>query len=163
MPRAGQTVCKTELHRDRDSSIPQFPYLCGMTTQLLVEDLNKQIKELGSFGEDISDGYHTFKELYEHRITLYIALCRMYLKWQSHYDEGQLDYYKTVWRSKAHSDGSIWDGWFLLGIGKKSGEQITYHLPLAKWEECNFAAILDKAPEFDGHTSEDVLQRLSQL
>ena len=67
-----------------------------------------------------------------------------------------------VWRSKAHSDGSVWDGWFVLGIFKETGRQITYHLPMSKWEECNFADTLDKAPVWDGHSPEDVLERLKK-
>jgi hypothetical protein len=97
----------------------------------------------------ISDGYHTFGELYEHRIVLFIALCRK-LK-------------KNVWRSQTHSDGSRLEGWFILGIGYEQGEQITYHLPMSKWEETDFAETLDKSPEYDGHKSADVLQRLSRL
>lgn len=101
----------------------------------------------------ISDGYHTFDELYEHRITLFIALCK------------NLDGYKyaNAWRSKLHSDGTSFDGWFILGINKEKGEQITYHLPISKWEETNFAEDLEKAPEWDGHTSNDVLERLKKL
>lgn len=113
-------------------------------------------------GEDImqvSDGYHTMDELYEHRITLFIALCRMYAK---HYNlEGGKTY--NVWRSKLHSDGSEFEGWFVLGINKGKGDQITYHLPLSKWDETNFAENLEKAPEWDGHTSNDVLNRLKNL
>ena len=102
---------------------------------------------------DISDGYHTFGELYEHRITLYIALCKRL----------RANAQNFVWRSKLHSDGTSIDGWFVLGINKEKGEQITYHLPLAKWEDCNFAENLEKAPEWDEHTSEDVLKRLNNL
>lgn len=58
---------------------------------------------------------------------------------------------------------SKFDGWFVLGYGYIEGEQITYHLPLSKWDECNFAKTLDKAPKFDGHTSEDVLERIKKL
>ena len=96
----------------------------------------------------ISDGFHTFGELYEHRIVLFIALCCMVKK--------------NVWRSRAHSDGSVLDGWFILGIGYAAGEQITYHLPMSKWAETDFAETLDKAPEYDGHTSDDVLRRLEK-
>lgn len=100
----------------------------------------------------VSDGYHTFRELYDHRITLYIALCKMLSK------------VKNVWITKKHSDGSIWDGWFLLGINTESGSQITYHLPDTKWDECaSFAHIRLIAPEFDGHSSNDVLDRISSL
>jgi len=103
----------------------------------------------------ISDGYHTFGELYEHRILLWITLCRLYstLKGQG----------ATVWRSKAHSDGTSIDGWFLLGVNQTKGIQITYHLPESKWNECHFAEKLDKAPDWDGHTSADVIDRLKML
>lgn len=113
------------------------------------EKINTLIAE-GCDTNQISDGYHTFGELYEHRIVLFIALCRHLEK-------------ERVWRSKAHSDGSVWEGWFILGVGKKQGEQITYHLPMSKWEATEFAETLEKAPEYDRHTSEEVLQRISQL
>ena len=107
-------------------------------------------------GEDIvaSDGYHTFDELYEHRIELYIALAR-----ECAYREYALD----VWRSKLHSDGSSFDGWFVLGIGSTPGMQITYHLPDDRWDDCDFAQEREKAPEFDGHTPADVLKRIREL
>jgi hypothetical protein len=113
------------------------------------QNINQQIAE-GCDTNQISDGYHTFGELYEHRITLFIALCRRLEKGR-------------VWRSQAHSDGSVWEGWFVLGIDYEQGKQITYHLPMSKWEETDFADTLDKAPEYDGHTSEDVLQRIKRL
>lgn len=103
----------------------------------------------------ISDGYHTFDELYEHRIALYITLCRMV--------KTLVRLPIPVWKTKVHSDGSIWDGWFILGINTAAGYQITYHLPDSKWDECRFANILEKAPEFDGHTPADVLKRIKQL
>lgn len=102
------------------------------------------------------DGYHTFDELYEHRHTLWIALCRTW-------DTDNESYTHRPWRSKIHSDGSKYEGWFLLGIGKEPKKQISYHLPISKWEETSFAETLDKAPEFDGHTSDDVLERLKKL
>ena len=106
---------------------------------------------VGETGE-VSDGYHTFNELYDHRITLFIALCKRL--------EGE---YNEVWRSWKHDDGKRWAGWFILGINTEQGEQITYHLPEARWEETDFADTLEKAPEFDGHTPEDVLERLKSL
>lgn len=103
----------------------------------------------------VSDGYHTFAELYEHRITLFIALC------QKMADFPEKD--TIVWRSKKHSDGSEWDGWFIMGIGVRQGEQISYHLPISKWDETGFCETRIMAPEWDGHTSNDVLERLKQL
>lgn len=117
-----------------------------------VQEINEAIKQVDS--NYISDGYHTFGELYEHRIVLYIALCRQLSKNST----------RSVWISKKHSDGSVWDGWFLLGICIANGEQITYHLPERYWDVCKeFAYEFDQAPPFDGHTSDDVLNRLINL
>jgi hypothetical protein len=110
-------------------------------------------------GDDISDGYHTFGELYAHRIELHISLCRE-LSRNPAYQYGAKS---EIWRTRVHSDGSSFDGWFVLGIGKQRGEQITYHLPDDRWEHTEFAQTLDRAPEFDGHTSADVLARLRGL
>lgn len=106
---------------------------------------------------EVSDGYHTIQELYDHRIALFIALCRAKT---NHFLDGQD---VNPWRSKLHSDGSSIPDWFILGIGRDKGEQITYHLPMSRWDETDFAETLDRAPEWDGHTSADVLERLKTL
>jgi len=69
----------------------------------------------------------------------------------------------VVWRSRLHSDGSSYPGWFVLGIDEKSGRQITYHLPDTRWNDCDDFETRDHAPEFDGHTSDDALKRLKEL
>lgn len=115
------------------------------------DECNFLIKENKLDTNKISDGYHTFEQLYDHRIILYIALCQVLC--EDHY----------VWKSKSHSDGSEWDGWFILGINSEKGKQIIYHLPTSKWNDCPCADILEKAPDWDGHTSEDVLKRISEL
>lgn len=109
----------------------------------------------------VSDGYHTMDELYDHRISLWITLCR--IRYES--TVGMLGWSTEVWRSKNHSDGEPAFGgtWFVLGIGKEAGKQITYHLPIALWDKTYFAETLDKAPEWDGHTSNDVLERLKNI
>jgi hypothetical protein len=70
---------------------------------------------------------------------------------------------RRIWKSKLHSDGSAYEGWFLLGIDKKPGQQITYHMPLTLWDDLDWIPTLAVAPEFDGHTSDDVLRRLQCL
>ena len=125
---------------------------------------DQEVKATRAFGFDdmqVSDGFHTMDELYEHRITLYIALCRKIGGLMNLSPEKPL--FNKVWRSKVHSDGSVFEGWFVLGIGIEEGKQITYHLPLHKWEETGFAEELDKAPTFDGHTPADVITRLATL
>lgn len=100
---------------------------------------------------EISDGYHTFGELYEHRIVLFIALCGVLVHTQSPW---------PVWKSKKHADGTEMEGWFIMGIHKEAGQQISYHLPNRFWDKCEFVETLETAPEWDGHTSDDVLNRL---
>jgi len=116
------------------------------------EALNILIKESGANTNEISDGYHTFKELYDSRIALFICLASMCKK------KGML-----VWRSRVHADGTSFPGWFLLGISREPGEQITYHLPDELWDKCNFAYDLPKSVHFDGHTTGDVITRLLKL
>lgn len=116
----------------------------------------------------VFDGYHTFKELYDHRITLWIALCKALQDWKyppalrNDFNDG---YDKRVWRSKKHHkrDADMYEGWFVLGYSQEKGGQITYHLPLSRWDECDFAETLEHAPKFDGHSPSDVIERLKRL
>lgn len=128
----------------------------------LADDINRQISQHSGLGmldtNLISDGYHTFGELYEHRIQLWILVCKLI--------DADASFNCTApptWRSQKHSDGSELAGWFILGLNHSAGKQITYHIPMYKWDECDFADTLDRAPEFDGHTSADVLERLKSL
>jgi hypothetical protein len=102
---------------------------------------------------NVSDGYHTFNDLYAHRRELFFALCRLIKS--THY----------VWKSKLHakSDNDILEDVFIIGINTESGSQISYHVHLAYWEEADFAQTLSRAPKWDGHTPDDVLKRLATL
>jgi hypothetical protein len=110
--------------------------------------INVLIKD-GTDTNKISDGYHTFGELYEHRCKLFIALCSV------------LNH--SSWRSLHHSDGSKIEGWFIMGLFSEQGQQITYHLPIRMWGLCNFVPEISNAPSWDGHTSDDVLRRLEDV
>lgn len=121
----------------------------------VIEGVNNVIKNSGIDTNKISDGSHSFGELYEHRIVLFIKMCRFL---EDHPYKGHLQ----VWKSKLHHDGTMFDGWFIMGIGTAKGEQISYHLPISKWDDCD-CLIRERAPEWDGHTSNDVLERLKQL
>jgi hypothetical protein len=118
--------------------------------------LNSLIRELANEEEiktdNISDGYHTFGELYNHRIILYIALCKQLAK----------DNTYNVWRSEKHSDGSSYEGWFIMGV-EYNGLQISYHINMSYWEQTNFSKTLDLGLQWDGHTSEDVLKVISEI
>lgn len=103
---------------------------------------------------EVDDGFHTMSELYDHRYTLFIALCRV-IQQKTGRD--------CTWRSRKHDDGTMFPDMYILGINEQEGEQITYHLPLTTWDETHFAKTLDNAPHWDKHTSRDVLQRLMNL
>lgn len=96
---------------------------------------------------NVSDGYHTFNELYEHRNHLFIALLRC--------NPG------VSWRASHHHDGTMYDGWFIAGMDLPAGG-ISYHLPISMWEMLDNSGIktMNKAPEFDGHTPNDVIERV---
>jgi hypothetical protein len=46
---------------------------------------------------------------------------------------------------------------------KNKIEIMTYHLPLVEWDNTSFAQTLERAPEYDGHTPNDVLERIKAL
>jgi hypothetical protein len=114
---------------------------------------------------EVSDGYHTLDEVYEHRISLYIALCkRMRDDLEVCLDGVGKDH--KVWRSRVHSDNTMFDNQFILGIGKHPGEQITYHIPMSRWDETDFAytyEFAEQVPKWDAHTPGDVIERLKLL
>src|SRR5699024_9062535 len=97
--------------------------------------------------DSTSYGYHTFDELYEHRTVLFSVICN------SHTD--------LAWKSRHHHDGTMFDDMFMVGIKTPSG-QCTYHCENQYWDLFRVPE-LERAPEFDGHTPEDVLQRIQSL
>jgi len=94
----------------------------------------------------ISDGYHTFDELYNHRHLLFVLLIRSHPK--------------ISWRANNHEDGTMFKGMFVAGIDTPHGT-ITYQLPKQYWQCKDYtgAKTLLNAPTWDGHTSDDVLER----
>ena len=139
--------------------------LCGDCLERLVDLVPTLIAEIDArparVTGETSDGYHTFNELYAHRGALFLAVARL-LQDKAEEVYGGTEHELPVWRSKLHHDGTMFPGWFILGIGKAPGEQITYHLPIGDWDRACFAVTLDHAPAFDGHTSDDVLARLAR-
>ncbi len=95
----------------------------------------------------ISDGYHTFDELYDHRYTLYVAL--------------MLSHPELSWRTLLHDDGTSFDGWFVAGMSLPTGD-VSYHLPMSFWDKLSVVETRERVLEFDGYTSQDVVKRISQ-
>lgn len=97
---------------------------------------------------ETSDGYHTFNELYAHRVRLFCVLMHSHKC--------------SAWWSRKHHDGSAWEGWVIAGIDTPEGS-ITYHLPESEIENLPEGTELSNGKEWDGHTAADVLVRLLSL
>ena len=113
-----------------------------------IRSLNWMIqKELtGDQTNRISDGSHTFGDLYFHRAVLFAALLKAYPD--------------KSWRSKIQSDGHGFPGYFLCGIQTPEG-QYTYHYQLSQWNLFDGVCELPESPAYDGHKPEDVTRLLS--
>lgn len=95
---------------------------------------------------DISDGYHTFDELYDHRCILFIALVL-----------------SDGCPGAAYYVPDHFEGWDLIYVNNSFVGQISYHVP-AKFRPLYEKALIrmNENIEFDGHTSADVLERLKK-
>ena len=117
--------------------------------------------ELWVEADEVSDGHHTMSELYEHRHTLFCALCKVYDNYIT-----PLRTRVLCWKSKLHDDGTMFEGWFIAGMSvtefTDKTTYITYHLPISWWDKFNVIE-LKNAPPYDGYTSDDVLKRLMSL
>lgn len=103
-------------------------------------------------GDDsTSDGFHTFGELYEHRMLLTAALFTQWAKTYNAY---------AVHKSWQHSDGEPCFGgdWFIVMAQLPTG-QISYHYPAAGWDLFQIPERSAALP-YDDHTASDVTVRL---
>lgn len=105
--------------------------------------------------EDCGDQYHTMHELYQHRMALTIALFHAW-----HASRLYTNY--KVSKSKMHHDGTMFEGGYFVVVAETSKGQISYHYKLKHWDEFKIPEV-ERAPEWDGHSSLQTLERLSQL
>lgn len=102
-----------------------------------VDKINKMIAALPEEEKElITDGYHSFKELYDHRVKLFVALCNKLVLIDQHNWQGKDTPIKyRAWKSAIHEDGTMYPGWFIAGIGDEEGKTLTYHLPITEWNK----------------------------
>ena len=112
----------------------------------IIETINNEIKEYKhrtkNSADDISDGYHTFGDLYKHR-TYLLALAMIHLPY--------------AWKARKHEDGTMFDGMFVVGFPTPNG-MVTYHCDNEYWNDFKVPEI-PHAPHFDGYSDADVLDR----
>lgn len=118
------------------------------------EQLNHDIAS-GKYDTDkISDGYHTFENLYSMRLAYNAAL---FNQWAS---IGKYDVHK----SRRHHDGEacFGGGWFIVTANLPTG-QISNHYEAKYWDLFHIPAEERAQFEFDNHTEVDVIERLITL
>lgn len=96
----------------------------------------------------ITDGYHTFDELYDHRAKLFSVIVNLFPK--------------RSWKSKLHHDGTMYDGMFIVGIDTPNG-QASYHYDIDPYWNLFDCRVLEKAPVWDGHTSAEAIERIANM
>ena len=106
--------------------------------------------------EDVSDGYHDFKTLYDFRKLYNAALFNEWAK----FDIPQYNVHKS-WK---HNDGELCfgGGWFIVVAILPSG-QISNHYEAKDWDLFKIPSKETALFPFDGHTANDVLERLKAL
>lgn len=104
------------------------------------------LKEHGFSRKQLSDGWHTFEELYYHRMILTLVICKQNKD--------------KAFKSKLHHDGTMFDDSFIVGIMTPKG-QFTYHYDLKYWDLFEDIPELEKAPIYDGHKPSDIDRLLS--
>lgn len=121
--------------------------LGGMLDKRLVDAVRsgRRIENIG----ELSDGYHTFNQLYHQRAVLFACI---------------VNQNKDIsWKSFKHSDGKYcFDSngeWFIVGIDTPNGSY-TYHYSKEYWDMFNCQE-LECGKEWDGHTEADVTRLLA--
>lgn len=132
----------------------------GVELMMKPDDVARLVKVATALPEDfparievksgkVSDGSHSFDELYEARSVLTAALFDAY---------GRMGLRPV--KSWRHSDGELCfgGGWFIVQAELPTG-QVSFHYPEKDWDRFNCQEV-DRGLEWDGHTTQDVYDRL---
>lgn len=125
-----------------DSSL--LAYLHGLSK---IENFIDSLQQEQTDMSEVSDGYHTFNELYYYRMLYNAAFFNLLPE-------------EWVHKSKRHHDGEecFGGGWFIVMANLPTG-QISNHYELKYWD---LFKVPEKeiADEWDGHTPQEAAERL---
>lgn len=117
-----------------------------------INKINADILKLDSIGADInqvSDGYHTYGQLYYQRMMLFSILVNLFPE--------------LSWKTKKHEDGELcFEGRFFLVTIETPDGAYGYHYETKYWDLFNCKE-LPKAKHWDGYTEKDVTRLMSLL
>ena len=111
-----------------------------------IDSLEEEPVDMG----EVSDGYHTFNELYHYRMLYNAAFFNALPKYMVH-------------KSKRHHTGEecFGGGWFIVMANLPTG-QISNHYELKDWKLFNIPE-QEFADEWDGHTPKQAAERLQKF
>lgn len=96
----------------------------------------------------ISDGHHSFNDLYAHRRKLSAIIFAL----AGHY----------AWKSHQHADGTMFNGDFIVGVSIPDIGDYSYHYKNQYWDEFQVPEV-KTAPPYDGHRPEDIDRLLALI
>ena len=110
---------------------------------------------------NISDGYHTFDELYYYRLCYNAALVNTLVSLKDTLPNSFKDI--KVCKSKKHFGGEpcYGGGWFIVMINTPWG-QISNHYKLEHWNMFD-CPVTKESWKWDGHNMKDAMERLNRL
>jgi len=105
---------------------------------------------------ELTDGYHSYNELYKFRMLYNAGFFNLLARIPNNPFE--------VHRSRLHNDGEeIFDGkWFIVSAKLPSGI-ISNHYHIDDWDFFDCPVYLKSNFKYDGHTSKDVMNRLTDF
>jgi hypothetical protein len=133
--------------------------------QVLQEDM-WDASAVGAKIQNLSDGYHTYNELYAYRKAYNALLFNEWAKIVEKDPDG------SVWprskydvhKSKCHSDGEpCFGGDYFVVIAMLPTGQISNHYKMKYWDDFKIPEEPKAKYEYDGHTSEEALDRMERL
>ena len=106
-----------------------------------------KVAHVNDIGE-VSDGYHTFNDLYHQRAVLFATIVKLNKD--------------KAWKSLRHEDGELCfgGGWFIVGVDTPEGSY-TYHYNIPQYWDIFDCCVLDRGKHWDGHTERNVTRLLS--
>lgn len=115
----------------------------SLVNDLILKEPTADVIEIPKTGlGDLSDGYHTFNDLYFQRCMLFKQIVH--------------DHKDRAWKTRFHEDGEpcFGGGWFLVAIDTPNGAY-GYHYEDKYWDffDCEE---LPRAKHWDGYTEKDV-------
>lgn len=147
----GERSTESEAYISRAEAIKVFDdYVCDIPPMEAIDEIRclPAVDAEPVITGETSDGYHTFNELYHHRAVLFSVIVKAFPE--------------RAWKARQHHDGTMYGGMFIVGIDTPEG-QASYHYDIDPYWDMFECRELERAPEWDGHTPAQAIERIRKL